>query len=179
MGKNLLVAVSAAALVMLGAVLALAGGALAQSAGFSLGDETARVFSLPASSELDLYAGADMNLTAQHIRFGGQDGNFEFENKTGHSRLNAYRFGSPARTPILIGGGDDQNVTGLMLDSGAGQTADVVQFQKNGITLSAIDSQGHLRLAGITLRLRVFRGTLSWVATLPDGTKRYATFAKK
>jgi hypothetical protein len=179
MSKNVLVAVSAMALVLLGAILALAGGALAESAGFSIGDETARVFSAPNSSELDLFAAADMNLTAHHIRLGGEDGNFELENKTGSSRLNAYRLGTSARTPIVIGGGDDQNVTGLIMDSGRAQTADIAQFEKNGVVLTAVDSQGHLRLAGVVLRLAYRRGTLRWVATLPDGTRRYSTFSAR
>jgi len=166
-------------LVVLTPVFVIVGAARAQSAGWSVGDSTTKVYTDPGSPDLNAYATSDFNVTANHIRLVGNDGNIEFENGNGVTHINSYKRGTATRNPITIGGGDEQNVTGLILDSGSTQTADIQQFRKNGTTLTAIDSQGRLRISGIPVELKVINGNLEWVATMPDGSLRYNKFSTR
>jgi hypothetical protein len=163
-------------LVTIVAALAFAAGAGAQSAGWFIGDEHSSVAGPAGTDDLELRALRDLNASAKHIRLVGNDGNFEFENRTGVSHLNSYIAGTGTRTPLTVGGGDGQNVIGWIVDSGLSQTADIQQWRKNGAILSAIDSRGRLRLRGIALDLVYKRHRLALRATLRDGSTRYLFF---
>jgi len=132
-----------------------------------------------SSSTLNLSASTGINLTANHLKLVGNDGNLELQSTSGSTRLNSYVAGSTTRNSIIIGGGDTQNVTSLVVDSGSTQTADILQLDKNGSVLTAFDSQGRLRLNGITVELKVISGNLEWVATMPDGSLRYSKFSTR
>jgi hypothetical protein len=61
------------------AALVAVGVASAASPGWSIGDNDARVYADPGTSDLNLKATADVNSDGRHIRLIGRDGNFEFE----------------------------------------------------------------------------------------------------
>jgi hypothetical protein len=134
---------------------------------------------LRSTSTLNISAPTGINLTANHLKLVGNDGNLELQSTSGSTRLNSYVAGTTTRNPIIIGGGDSQNVTGLVIDSSSTQTADILQLDKNGTVITAFDSQGRLRLNGIAVELKVINGNLEWVATMPDGTLRYLRFSKQ
>lgn len=162
-------------------VMLLVGGASASTAGWFQGDSDASVYEPAGTKDLEIHAAQDINLLAQHLRFGGKDGNFEFESNTGRSLLLAYTIGSATRLPIVIGGNNgtaQPNFVGLQLDANAGQTVDVLQVRDaNGTVMAGVKPSGDVRapsvtLGGIKLTLAYQGSTLCLVATLPDGTTR-------
>lgn len=163
-------------LIVIAIAFSFVAGASAQSAGWFVGDEHSSVSGPAGTDDLELKASADLNATARHIRLVASDGNFEFENRTGLSHLYAYIAGTPTRTPVVVGGGDEQNVRGLIVDSGATQTKDLQQWQKSGVTMTAIDPKGRLRMNGIALSLGYQGSQLVLQATMPDGSIRTVAF---
>jgi hypothetical protein len=147
-----------------GTALFLAGsavGALVSKTSFAWmsGDEGAYVGRPDGTSDLELFAGSDLNALANHIRLGGRDGNFEFEH------------GTSTRTPILIGG-DEQDVTSLIVTGRANQKNDLQAWSLGGKAKVAVDGRGRLRLGDIALSAAVQRGKVVLTATLPNGTKQ-------
>lgn len=161
-----------------GTALFLAGsavGALASKAAFAWmsGDESAYVGRPEGTSDLELFAGTDLNALANHIRLGGRDGNFEFEHAATRevSHLNAYVIGTNTRTPFLIGG-DEQDVTALIINGKPRQTRDLQQWTTGGQVRAAIDGQGRLRLGSVRLVASVQNGRAVLTAVLPNGKKQ-------
>jgi hypothetical protein len=113
------------------------------------GDERAYIGRVDGTNDLSLYAMNDLNVLAGHVRIGGIDGNFEFENESGTSRLIAYRVGTATRTPIAIGAdgnGEKQDIVPLIVDGQGGQQSDLQQWRSGGKVVAAIDAQGRFRL---------------------------------
>jgi hypothetical protein len=161
-----------------GTALFLAGsavGALVSKTSFAWmsGDEGAYVGRPDGTSDLELFAGSDLNALANHIRLGGRDGNFEFEHGTGnpYTHLNAYFIGTSTRTPILVGG-DEQDVTSLIVTGRTNQKNDLQAWSLGGKAKVAVDGRGRLRLGDIALTAAVQRGKVVLTATLPNGTKQ-------
>jgi hypothetical protein len=161
-----------------GAALFLAGsavGALVSKAAFAWmsGDTSSYVGRPDGTSDLELFAGGDLNALANHIRLGGRDGNFEFEHATNRevSHLNAYFIGTSTRTPIMIGG-DEQDVTSLIVTAKPSQKSDTQQWLQGAQVKVAIDGQGRLRLGTVRLVAGVSRGKAVLTAILPDGTRQ-------
>jgi hypothetical protein len=164
--------------VVAGAALFLAGsavGALVSKAAFAWmsGDEGSYVGRPQGTSDLELFAGSDLNALANHIRLGGRDGNFEFEHARDRpfTHLNAYFIGTSTRTPILIGG-DEQDVTSLIVTGKQDQKNDLQQWAPGGKIKAAIDGQGRLRLGTVRIVAAVQRGKAVLTAILPDGTRQ-------
>jgi len=130
-------------------------------------------------SDLELFAGSDLNALANHIRLGGRDGNFEFEHGTGnpYTHLNAYFIGTSTRTPILIGG-DEQDVTSLIVTGRTNQKNDLQTWTLGGKAKVAVDGRGRLRLGDIALTAAVQRGKVVLTATLPNGTKQVVAIGR-
>lgn len=163
-----------------GTALFLAGsavGALAAKAqppwAWFQGDDQSYVGRPQASSDLELFAQQDLNALATHIRLGGRDGNFEFEHgpQREASHLNAYFIGTSTRTPFVIGG-DEQDVTSLIITGKLGQKNDLQQWAPSNQVKVAIDGQGRLRLGNVTLLASIQKGRVVLSALLPNGTKQ-------
>jgi hypothetical protein len=161
-----------------GAALFLAGsavGALASKAAFAWmsGDEGSYVGRPDGTSDLELFAGGDLNALAQHIRFGGRDGNFEFEHAKDRSvsHLNAYYIGTDTRTPIMVGG-DEQDVTSLIVEGQPNAKSDMQQWTQGAQTKVAIDGQGRLRLGTVRVVASIVRGKAVLTAILPNGVRQ-------
>jgi hypothetical protein len=161
-----------------GVTLFLAGsavGALASKAAFAWmsGDESSYIGRPAGTSDLELFAGNDLNALANHIRLGGRDGNFEFEHGKDRpfTHLNAYYIGTSTRTPILIGG-DEQDVTSLIVTGQQDQKSDLQQWAPGGKVKAAIDGQGRLKLGSVRIVASVSRGKAVLTAILPDGTRQ-------
>ncbi len=138
------------------------------------GDERAYVAGSAEGDSLALFALQDVNIGSNHLRMSARDGNFEFEHdaKVAASTLNAYVIGTGTRTPIAIGGWDDQDVVSLIVGGTARQHKDIQQWQLGGRTVAAIDAAGALRLGPITISGALENGRAVLVATLPDGSRQ-------
>jgi len=66
---------------------------------------------------LRLEASGDVDIGANHLRLGTQDGNYEFEHSKDvpETHLNSYYIGTPTRTPISVGGDDGQDVLSFVV----------------------------------------------------------------
>ena len=161
-----------------GTALFLAGsavGALANKLAFAWmsGDEQSYIGRPEGTSDLELFARTDLNALANHIRLGGRDGNFEFEHAASrpYSHLNAYFIGTNTRTPILIGG-DEQDVTSLIVTGESDQKNDLQQWTPGGKVKIAIDGQGRLRLGTVRIVTR-------WCAARPCSPRSSRTVRDK
>jgi hypothetical protein len=117
------------------------------------------------TGNLDLQADSNINLTSQHVRIVGRDGNFEFEHAATSpaSTLTAYNLGTPTRTPIEIGGAD-QDVLSLLVNGKPDQTNDLQEWAAGGKPLLAVDSRGRLRFGDVTLWVTNRNGTITFYA---------------
>jgi hypothetical protein len=167
----LIAAVAGTALFLAGSAV----GGLASRAAFAWmsGDESSYIGRPQGTSDLELFAGTDLNALANHIRLGGRDGNFEFEHARDRpfTHLNAYYIGTNTRTPILVGG-DEQDVISLIVTGQQDQKNDLQQWTPGGKVKVAIDGQGRLRLGTVRIVAAVQRGKAVLTAILPDGTRQ-------
>ena len=112
------------------------------------------------TGDLNLRAARNANLTAQHVRIVGRDGDFELEHSTSSSasQLNAYYAGTGTRTPISIGEDDGQDVTSLIVGGKPGQTSDLQQWSLASSVALAVDGRGRLRFGDVTFWAAVQNG---------------------
>jgi hypothetical protein len=99
------------------------------------------------------------------------DGYYEFEHSAASPNtvfLSETPNGRP--TPLTIGKTDGQDVTPLVVSGQTGMTDDLQAWQIGGNSLSAIDSQGRLRINGIVLVPTLSNGKVELEAILPDGS---------
>lgn len=138
------------------------------------GDERAFVAGAADEDDLELYAARNLNLTANHIRIVGRDGNFELEHdrKVPVSTINAYVAGTGTRTPVQVGGWDSQDIVSLIVGGATGQKSALQSWKAGGKEVAAIDSSGRLSLQGVVLSVEVVSGKAVLVATLPNGTRQ-------
>lgn len=175
-------AVLAAALVSGAAIAALGGGSVAGkwlwfdgNKQTYLGSPAGRGF--PPNSLL-LVAAGDLNIGANHFRFGSTDGNYEFEHgsQAPYTRLSSYYIGTPKRTPIVVGGNDGQDVLSLLVQGKAGQTNDLQEWTSGTNVGTAVDGNGNLRLGNVVLLAKIVDGHVELIAQLPDGTTQVLAF---
>jgi hypothetical protein len=119
-----------------------------------------------------MQVGGDLDVLANHIRFGSNDGDYEFEHsKTSTTTLlNSYYSGTPTRTPIQIGGNDGQDVLSLLVMGKTGQKNDLQEWAPGGNVTAAINGNGDLRLGNVVLLTTIVNGDVELVAQLPDGS---------
>ncbi len=125
------------------------------------------------SGNLNLRSANDLNLTAQHVRVVGRDGNFELEHSpsVAASTLTAFSAGTSTRTPIQIGAGD-QDVLSLVVSGRQGQTNDLQEWSTNGKPLLAVDGRGRLRFGDVTLWAVHRNGRITFYAQAPGEPPR-------
>lgn len=163
------------------AVGALASRAAGPFAWFQ-GDDQSYVGRPQATGELSVFAKTDVNVLANHIRLAANDGNFELEHGGGReaSHLIAYDFSGDGntRTPIVIGGGDSQDIVSLIVDGKRNQTHDLQQWATAGAVKVAVDGRGRLRVGQITLTTQLVKGKAQLVAVLPGGARQVLASAR-
>jgi hypothetical protein len=117
---------------------------------------------------LDLQAARDLNLNAGHVRIVGRDGNFELEHSGNvpASTLSAYEVGTATRTPIQIGGAD-QDVLSLLVAGQSGQAHDLQEWAAGAQPVLAVDSRGRLRFGNVTLWAANHNGKITLYAKDP------------
>jgi hypothetical protein len=127
-----------------------------------------------AAGTLAISAEKDLDIGANHIRFGAQDGNYEFEHgeEVPATHLNSYSIGTPNRTPISVGGDDGQDVLSFVVYGKAGQENDLQQWAPGSKVTAAIDGNGHLRLGNVVITADIQSGRARLIAVLPDGEKQ-------
>lgn len=156
----------------IGAVGARAGGDSAWS--WITGDERAFVAGAADDDDLEVFAARNLNLTANHVRIVGRDGNFEFEHdrKVPVSTINAYVSGTGTRTPVQVGGWDGQDTVSLIVGGAAKQKSALQSWKSGGQEVASIDATGRLTLQGVALSVEVVSGKTVLVATLPNGSRQ-------
>ena len=167
----------AAALVGAAASAALGGGSVSGGWLWFKGNQTTFIGSpkgpsYPPNSMLVQVAG-DLDMGANHLRFGATDGNYEFEHgpSSPYTRLNSYFIGTPTRTPIVVGGNDGQDVLSLLVQGRAGgQTNDLQEWESGSTVTAAINGNGNLRLGNVVLLTALINGRVQLIAQLPDGS---------
>jgi hypothetical protein len=180
--RRLTVTAVVAFVVGVGASVALGGGAVTNQWLWYKGNSQTFIASpkgpaFPANS-LVLDASGDLDMGANHLRFGANDGNYEFEHGAGTpvTHLNSYFIGTPTRTPIQIGGNDGQDVLSLLVQGKLGQTHDLQDWEAGTTVQTAIDGNGNLRLGDVVLKAMIVNGHVELIAVLPDGSTQLLAF---
>ena len=143
---------------------------------WAIGDEHGSIGGLTgkALGTVAIHAEYDLDVTANHVRFGATDGNYEFEHgpQVSETHLNSYYEGTGNRTSISVGGDDGQDVLSFIVRGMTGQKNDLQQWQPNGQTTLAVDGDGRLRIGEIRLVAEDTASGQRLVAILPNGTRR-------
>jgi hypothetical protein len=176
MARTIVAAAVAAALTLIGTSLASGDG----NWRLLLGDERTYVGSRPATPDtLEIFALAELNLSAAHIRQMALDSNFELESPATFetSRLTGYDLGTPQPKPIEIGGAG-QHVTALVVTASRKQRAPLQVWRAGDDEVAAVTARGALRLRDITLSVQLRGRALYLVATTPDGRRQTLRFQR-
>jgi hypothetical protein len=141
------------------------------------GDDSSYIGGPQGTGDVSLFATRDVNVQAGHIRFAAADGNFEFEHGSSRNgaHLIAYDYsanGGVERTPILIGGGDEQDLVSLLVSGKKTQEHDLQQWTNAGTVKAAIDGRGRLRIGRVTLTTTIRGGKALVIAILPSGEQQ-------
>jgi hypothetical protein len=122
------------------------------------------------TGNLNLRSGNNLNLTAQHVRIVGRDGNFELEHSpsVAASTITAFEAGTATRTPIQIGSGG-QDVLSLLVSGRTGQTNDLQEWSTGSGSLLAGAGRGRLRFGDVTLWVAHRNGRITFYAQATGG----------
>lgn len=155
--------------------------------GWLLGDlNTASIGQL--SGDVAVYAGAywggsvpiSLSGKGEILETDVHDGYYEFEHSDASPNtvfLAKTQAGAP--TSMTIGTDDGQDVTPLVVSGQAGMPNDLQTWQLGSDGVSAIDSEGRLRINGITLAPTINNGKVGLDAILPDGSTQLLVPARR